>query len=161
LLGALNCARTRVVIISPYFLPDAGLVSALNIAALRGVQVDIYLPSVSDLHLAKWASTAQLPLVLEYGCRVWLTPAPFWHTKVMLVDDAWAMIGSSNWDPRSLRLNFEFNVECYDPALAGAIDALLKPGLARATQVTLQKLDKRSFLVKLRDGLARLLAPYL
>ena len=56
--------------------------------------------------------------VLERGCRVWLSPPPFDHTKLMLVDRAWTLFGSGNWDPRSLRLNFEFDVECYDCALA-------------------------------------------
>lgn len=161
LLGALSCARSRVVIATPYFLPDADLVAALNIAALRGVRVDILLPKESDLRLVHWATMAQLPLVLEYGCHIWSVPGPFIHTKLMLVDGIWTMLGSANWDARSLRLNFEFNVECYDAALASKLEATLDANLKRAESITLAKLQSRRFFIKLRDGLARLLTPYL
>jgi cardiolipin synthase len=161
LLGALSSARTRVVIVTPYFLPDADLISALNITALRGVQVDILLPQESDLRLVRWATTAQLDQVLEYGCRVWIKPGPFTHTKVMLVDGVWTMLGSANWDTRSLRLNFEFNIECYDRTLAASIESSLEKDFASAERMTIPKLNRRPFLVKLRDGVARLFLPYL
>ncbi len=61
--------------------------------------------------------------MLERGCRVWLSPPPFDHSKLMLVDRTWTLFGSGNWDPRSLRLNFEFDVECYDRELAEALYA--------------------------------------
>ncbi len=115
LLGALACARSSVLIVTPYFLPDAGLITALNVTALRGVAVDIVLPERNNLRLVQWASTALLWQVLEQGCWVWLSPPPFDHSKLMVVDGTWALVGSANWDPRSLRLNFEFNLECYDP----------------------------------------------
>ena len=98
LLGALSSARKHVVIRTPYFLPDSNLIFALNITALRGVQVDILLPQATDLLLVRWAATAQLAQVLEYGCRVWFMPGPFTHTKLMLVDGIWTMLGSANWD---------------------------------------------------------------
>jgi len=73
------------------------------------------------------------------------------------------LIGSTNWDPRSLRLNFEFNVECYDDAFAGrlGLDELIDGKAENAREVTIEQLDRRSFPVQLRDGLARLLTPYL
>lgn len=161
LLGALTTARRRVRIVTPYFLPDATLVTALNVAALRGVEVDVVLPQVSNLPLVQWAQTAQLWQVLERGCRVWLTPPPFDHTKAMTVDGVWALLGSANWDPRSLRLNFEFDVEAYDPDLAARVDALVDARLATAHQVTLDEVDRRALALRLRDGVARLLSPYL
>jgi cardiolipin synthase len=161
LIGALTCARERVVVMTPYFLPDDALSEALNVAALRGVQVDIILPEANNLALVKWASTAMLFQVLERGCRVWLSAPPFDHTKLMLVDDVWTLLGSANWDPRSLRLNFEFNVECYDRALAAELNKLVARRLEGARQVTLRDLDGRFLLVKLRDGIARLFSPYL
>jgi cardiolipin synthase A/B len=161
LLGALSTARTRVVIVTPYFLPDAELISALNTTALRGVQVDILLPEENDLHLVRWAATAQFAHLLEYGCRIWITPGQFRHTKLMLVDGAWTMLGSANWDARSLRLNFEFNIECYDLALTASLESCLDKSFADAERMTLTKLNRRSFLAKLRDGVARLLMPYL
>lgn len=160
-LGALACAERRVRIVTPYFLPDAGLISALDVTALRGVDVDILLPEVNNLVFVQWASTAQLWQVLRRGCRVHLTRPPFDHSKLMLVDDHWVHFGSSNWDPRSLRLNFEFDVECYDDALAATLNALVDRKLGGARRVTLEDVDGRSLPIRLRDGIARLAAPYL
>jgi cardiolipin synthase len=161
LLGALACAQHSVRVVTPYFLPDAALITALNIAALRGVVVDILLPARGNLRLIQWASTAQLWQVLERGCRVWLTPPPFDHTKLLLVDGVWALLGSANWDARSLRLNFELNLECYDSALGSLLEGLVQSKLRGAQPLTLADVDNRSLPVRLRDGLARLLSPYL
>jgi cardiolipin synthase len=159
--GALSCANESVAIVTPYFLPDPGLISALSVAALRGVQVDIILPQRNNLWLVKWASAAELWQVLEHGCRVWLVGPAFDHTKLMLVDGVWSLIGSANWDPRSLRLNFELDVECYDPDLAAELGGLVRRKLEKATPVTLADVENRNVLLKLRDGVARLLTPYL
>jgi cardiolipin synthase len=92
---------------------------------------------------------------------VWLSPPPFDHSKLMVVDGAWSLIGSANWDPRSLRLNFEFDLECYDRALAVALEGLARDRIRRAHRVTLEEADGRPLPTRLRDGLARLLSPYL
>jgi cardiolipin synthase len=160
-LGALTCARERVRIATPYFLPDVALVASLGAAALRGVQVDILLPVRNNLRLVQWASTAMLDQVLEHGCRVWLNPEPFDHTKLLVVDGAWVLLGSANWDPRSLELNFEFDLECYDTALAGQLEAVIADKMSRGRRVTLDDLAKRSLPVRLRDGIAWLFTPYL
>jgi cardiolipin synthase len=99
--------------------------------------------------------------VLERGCRVWLSPPPFDHTKLVVVDGVWSLLGSANWDPRSLRLNFELDVECFDVRLAASLEALGAARIARARRLTLADVDRRSLPVKLRDGVARLLSPYL
>ncbi|HSN90572.1 MAG TPA: phospholipase D-like domain-containing protein [Anaeromyxobacteraceae bacterium] len=161
LLGALATARSSVRIVTPYFLPDPGLLTALDVAAMRGVEVDVVLPERGNLPLVAWAQTAQLWQVLERGCRVWLTPPPFDHTKLMVVDGAWSLLGSANWDPRSLRLNFELDVECYDPDLGRRVEALAAERIARARAITLAELEARPLAVKLRDGVARLFSPYL
>jgi cardiolipin synthase A/B len=161
LLGALASARESVRIVTPYFLPDPATIAALGVAALRGVRVDIVLPSKVNIWLVQWAATAQLWQVLRPGCRVHVTPLPFDHTKLMVVDRAWTLFGSSNWDPRSLRLNFELDVECHDPRLAERMDALVDEKIATAREVTLEEVDGRSLPVKLGHGLARLMSPYL
>ncbi len=79
----------------------------------------------------------------------------------MLVDGCWALLGSANWDPRSLRLNFEFNLECYDLDLARRLLDLIEAKRKSAHLVTLQEMDARPLPARLRDGLARLLTPYL
>jgi cardiolipin synthase len=125
------------------------------------VAVDVVLPAENNLTLVRWASTALLWQVLERGCRVWLTPPPFDHTKLLVVDGAWALVGSSNWDPRSLRLNFEFDRECHSAALAAALTELALARLRLARPVSLTDVDGRSLPARLCDGLARLLSPYL
>ncbi len=162
LVGALSCAHTRVSIMTPYFLPDNAIIAALNVAAMRGVEVDIILPEKNNLITVQWASTAMLWEVLEHDCcRVFLAPPPFDHTKLMLVDGLWTLLGSGNWDPRSLRLNFEFNVECYSRPLATQLQDLFDKKRSVSREVTLAEVDGRSLPVKLRDGVARLLTPYL
>jgi cardiolipin synthase len=160
-MGALACARQRVRIVTPYFIPDAGLISALDVAALRGVHVEILLPEVNNLAIVQWAATAQLWQVLQRGCRVYYTAPPFDHSKLMLVDDGWVLFGSTNWDPRSLRLNFEFGVECYNVPLAKTLNGLVDRKLERARQITTGEVNARPLYIKLRDGVARLAAPYL
>ena len=161
LLGALAQARRRVRICTPYFLPDPALIAALNVTALRGVDVEIVVPARPNLRMVHWAAMAQASLLLPSGCRILMTPPPFDHAKVMLVDDAWAFIGSANWDSRSLRLNFEFNLECYDRALAARLDRILDDRVAAARPLTLDALARRPLAVRLRDGIARLGSPYL
>ncbi len=161
LLGAIACAESSISIVSPYFLPDESLIMALNVAALRGVQVDIVLPQVNNLVLVQWASTALLWELIERGCRLWLSPPPFDHTKLMVVDKTWGLVGSANWDPRSLRLNFEFNVECYDRDLAGRLQERIDLRIAKSRRVTMADVHGRPLAVQLRDGIARLFTPYL
>ena len=161
LYAALAGATRSVAIATPYFLPDSALIGALNTAALRGVRVDVLLPEVSDNRLVRWASQALYWQVLERGCHLWLSPPPFDHSKLFLVDDAWTMIGSTNWDPRSLRLNFEVNVEVFDADFAGRARQWFDSRLATAREVTLAEVEGRPLDRRLRDGAARLLAPYL
>jgi cardiolipin synthase len=146
---------------TPYFLPDSPIVSSLNLAAMRGVDVEILLPSQNNLPVVQWASRAMWWQVLERGCRLWLTVPPFDHSKLMIVDDAWVLVGSANWDARSLRLNFEYNLESYDAALAARMGKLMDQKRVGAHAVTLQEIDKRGLLVRLGDGVARLASPYL
>jgi cardiolipin synthase A/B len=161
ILGAISCARTSIRVVTPYFLPDSALISALNLAAMRGVTVDVILPGKNNLPFVHWASCALLWQILERGCRIWFTPPPFDHSKLMIVDGVWSLIGSANWDPRSLRLNFEFNVETYDRDLAGRLEQLVQKKLRHARRTTLEEMDSRSLPIKLRDGVARLLAPFM
>lgn len=161
ILGALARAERRVRILSPYFLPDAILQASLALAAMRGVEVEILFPERSNLRLVQWASQAQIGRLIAWGCRVWLTAPPFDHAKAMTVDGLWSLIGSANWDERSLRLNFEFCVEAYDTGLATAIDAMIDARRLHARPLEADESENRSLSVKLRNGAAWLLSPYL
>jgi cardiolipin synthase len=161
LLGALSIARYSVRILTAYFVPDLAIISALNLAAMRGVEVDIILPAKNNLPFVHWASRAMWWQVLSHGCRIWLTPPPFDHSKLMLVDAGWALLGSANWDARSLRLNFEYNVESYDTEFCSRLERIVLAKRSSARQVTLEEVDARPLPGRLRDGVARLLTPYL
>ena len=158
---ALALARERVRIVTPYFLPNEALLAALEVAAMRGVGVEIVLPEKGNLSLVRWAMSAQLWQVLQRGCRVHLTPAPFDHSKLTVVDDVWTLIGSANWDSRSLRLNFELNVECYGRNFSAAANRLIDERIAGGRETSLAEVDARPLPIRLRDGVARLASPYL
>jgi cardiolipin synthase A/B len=159
ILEAIACARVSVRIITPYFLPDDRLITGLALAAFRGVAVDIVLPENSNHPTVDWGSRAQIGPLLAAGCRIWTHPAPFNHSKLMTVDRIWCLVGSSNWDVRSFRLNFELDLEIYDPALAQQVDELISA--KQGKQISTAQLKARSFPVRIRDAAARLMLPYL
>jgi len=161
IVGGLNQAQRSVRVLTPYFVPDGALITAVDVAAMRGVEVDIVLPARSDLPHVHWAAWGQLWQVLERGCRIWSSAGPFDHSKLMVVDGAWTLLGSANWDARSLRLNFELNVECYSVEFGARMDGLVQARINAAQRVTMDQVNARSLPVKLRDGVARLFAPFL
>ena len=159
LLEAVSCARNSVQLMTPYFLPDERLVSTLAMAAMRGVEVDVIVPERSDHRMIDWAFHAHVGPLLEPGVRVWRNPPPFEHTKLLLIDRTWCFIGSSNWDMRSLRLNFELNVEVYHDGLCERLDALIQK--RKRIRLTADELAARSVPQRLRDAAVRLFLPYL
>lgn len=159
--AAIARAERRIRIVTPYFLPDDRINSQLILAALRGVSVEILLPEVSDQAYMDWAMNASLAPLIRSGCQISRAEPPFDHSKLMTVDGGWAMFGSANWDARSLRLNFEFNVEAYDPDFATEIDGLIDAKQAKGRPVTVAELRRRPLPVRLRDAATRLLTPYL
>ena len=161
ILGAIASARDSLRIMTPYFLPDTAMIAGLRVAALRGVRVDIVLPERGNIPMAQWASRALLWQLLKAGCRVHLSPPPFDHTKLFVVDRTWTLFGTTNWDARSLRLNFELDVECYDEGFAARTDDFIAARIAESREFTLADADGRPLLARIRDGLARLLMPYL
>lgn len=161
ILTALGVARRRVCVVSPYFLPDPPLVAALDVAALRGVQVDVVIPARTNFRFVDAAVRGGLWQLRDHGVRIWMSPPPFDHTKLMTVDGAWALLGSSNWDPRSMRLNFELDLEAYDPDLVAALDALVDARIARARRFTRADLDGRRWPRRILDGAASVAQPYL
>ncbi len=161
LMGAFSVARRSIRIISPYFLPDRELVSALATAGRRGVEIDIVVPAQNNLVLVERAMIAQFEQVLKNYCRVWRADGPFDHSKLLAVDGVWAFVGSSNLDPRSLRLNFEIDVEVLDADFAGMIESRIDAAIASAAPVTVEGLRARPFPLRLFDRILWLGSPYL
>jgi cardiolipin synthase A/B len=161
LIGAMTSARESLRIMTPYFIPTREIVAAITSAVLRGVKVEIILPAASNLPFVDWACRALLWEVLVHGAEVYWQPAPFNHAKLLVVDDFYVNLGSANLDPRSLRLNFELNLEVFDTELAGELRRYFDEVRGRSTRVSIESLDRRPFAIKLRDATAKMFSPYL
>ena len=145
----------------PYFLPDQVLMGAINTAARRGVVVDIVIPGQNNLRLVNYAMTAQLDQVIQAGCRVWRATGTFNHAKLITIDGQWSYAGSSNMDPRSLRLNFELDMEVYSSQLAQQLQTLIDTEIAQAERVSQESLAAIPFRKRLRNRVIWLASPYL
>ena len=161
LMGAVSVAKRHIRIMSPYFLPDRELISAIVTAARRGVEIDIVVPSSNNLKLVDLAMTAQFDQLLKYGCRIWRASGAFNHSKLTVIDGAWSYVGSSNIDPRSLRLNFEVDIEVVDPDFADLITNRIATALSQAEEVKLDELKARPFAQRLVERITWLGSPYL
>jgi cardiolipin synthase A/B len=161
IVGALSVARRQILVMTPYFIPEPELTSALQAAALRGVAVTLVLPATSNLHYVDWASRRWLPPLLERGVRIFLQPEPFSHTKLLVVDGSYAQIGSANMDLRSLRLNFEIAVEVYCESTCRQLVDYIEGARAHSVEYTLAAARGLSLGVRIRNSALWLLSPYL
>ncbi len=159
-LGALSCAQKSVKIVTPYFLPENNILTALEIAAMRGVDVEIILPSKSNIFGMDCAMRANFARLLTKGVKIYRTHPPFDHSKILLVDSAWLFFGSANWDVRSFKLNFECNLECVDKDLAAQVEKIIehKKSIARGEKP--EEHLHPSFWRKITDNAFKLLTPY-
>ena len=159
-LGALSCAQKSVHIVTPYFLPENNILTSLEIAAMRGVEVEIILPSKSNIVGMDGAMRANFKRLLAKGVKIFRTQPPFDHSKIMVVDGAWLFVGSANWDVRSFKLNFECNMECMDKQLAEEVLKIIAHKKAHAHSEKWDQHIRPPLLRKLADNALRLLTPY-
>jgi cardiolipin synthase len=158
---AINDARQRVWIASPYFVPDLQILSALKLAALRGVDVRIMLPEKPDHRTVYLASFSYYQNTLPNGIQIYRYTAGFMHQKVFLIDSAYAAVGTANLDNRSFRLNFEITILNYDAGFIKQVADMLSEDFSRCRAVTMEDYTQKSFFFKLAVRSARLLAPVL
>lgn len=161
LLGVFSAAQQRIWIMTPYFLPGPVIIGALQAARLRGVDVRIFLPERTNIHLAHYAAQHTLPNLLDKDLTIYLQPPPFIHTKAILVDNCYSLIGSANLDPRSLRLNFELCVEVFSHEFAVKIADYFEGCLPSARRITSENSVALSLPVRIRNAIAWLFSPYL
>jgi cardiolipin synthase len=161
LFAALNAARQRVCLLTPYFLPASILMAALKLCSTRGVEVIIITPARNNIPFVSWAAQTLYPELLHAGCRIYESPPPFDHSKMLLIDDSWSFIGSTNWDPRSLRLNFEFNVACHSQDLNQRLFEIFSRKQGESVEVSEAALQGLPLPERLRNGFARLFIPVL
>lgn len=161
LVGVLSSAKQRIWLMTPYFLPGLDLIGALVGARLRGVDVKIIVPEITNVYMTHWATQHNLSFILARELNVLLQPAPFVHTKAILIDDNYSLIGSANLDPRSLRLNFELGVEIFSEQFNAELSSYFDTKLKSAYPLTREKLQARPAWIRIRDALAWLFSPYL
>jgi cardiolipin synthase A/B len=160
-LHTINRARKRLWIASPYFVPDEAVRAALQLAALKGVDVRIMIPERPDHKTVYLAGFSYLPEMEAAGVKVFRYGAGFLHQKVMLVDDRLASVGTANLDNRSLRLNFELSMVVLDPAFCGEVERMLEADFANCREVDGRDYTGKPLWFRVLVRLAKLMAPVL
>ncbi|MDQ6801467.1 MAG: cardiolipin synthase [Acidobacteriota bacterium] len=158
-IALINAATSRLWIASPYFVPDEQFITALQLAALRGVDVRIMFPKKSDNLLVSLSVWSYLDDLEKVGIQVYQYTRGFMHQKVTLIDDAACTIGTANFDNRSFRLNFEITIAIADGDFASQVRAMLETDFANSDRITTAELAARSFAFRLATRAARLAAP--
>jgi len=152
----IHLARRRLVLVTPYFVPDEATLSALRIAALSGVQVQLILSASSNQTLTAWAQEAYYDELLRCGVRIALYEPHFLHAKHLSVDDDIALLGSINLDIRSFALNAEIGLLCYDSGLVRQLRDIEADYLQHAQALDLEQWRRRPTWRRSREGIARL-----
>jgi cardiolipin synthase A/B len=158
-IAAIGQARTRLWIASPYFVPDEQFVTALQLAALRGVDVRVLVPDHSDSMLVNLSGWSYVEALEQAGVAMYRYQGGFMHQKVTLIDDDWCTVGTANFDNRSFRLNFEVTMAVLDRGLAADVRRMLEDDFARSRRVRAADLKARSPVFRFAVRLARLSAP--
>ncbi|PKO18068.1 cardiolipin synthase [candidate division BRC1 bacterium HGW-BRC1-1] len=160
-LKMINAARERLWIASPYFVPDQQMMSALQLAALRGVDVRVLVPHKSDSFIVGLAMKSFIPACEEAGIKVFWYKEDFMHQKVILADHDLASVGTANFDNRSFRLNFEIMLVVKDALFNTQVAEMLEKDFARSTRIEGAEIKEDSFPQRFMVNLTRLFAPVL
>jgi len=160
-VSALHSASKEVVITTPYLIPDESLVEGLEVAVLNGADIKLVIPRRSDQFLVGKAAMAYYDLLMDKGVRIFLYDDGVIHAKTMSVDGNLCFFGSSNFDIRSFTLNFEINCVVYGEKTVAPILAEQKKFLEASTELSKLEWEKRPFLFKTVEGVAKLMSPLL
>lgn len=158
---SINSSRKRIWITSPYFVPNESVVEALQLAALRGVDVRIMMPDKPDKRLVWLAAFSYIPEVGQSGVKFYRYQKGFLHQKVMLIDSDIAVVGTANLDNRSLRLNFELSVLVIEPTFVQSVMSMLENDFANSRMVDIDEGERRAWPFRVAVALSRLLSPML
>lgn len=154
-------ARKSVYIQTPYFIPDTSFMDACKIALLSGVDLRIMIPNKPDHPFVYWATWAYAGDLLNYGAKILLYENGFLHAKTIVADGEVASVGTMNIDSRSFRLNFEVNAIVYDRQVAAQLQDLFLQDSRLSSELTPERYKERSLMIKLKEGISRLLSPIL
>jgi cardiolipin synthase len=159
--GQISRASHKVTIVTPYFIPTSSMLDAIQTATLHGVNVDIYLPQILDQKIMQWARMHIIKEAIESGANIYFREGSFSHTKLFLVDNDYCFVGSPNWDPRSLMLNYESGIECHDAALSQALWDYVANIKKSSALYTILDYNAISLVQKIRNSIAWMSSPYL
>ncbi|MGG4440265.1 cardiolipin synthase [Brevibacillus fortis] len=154
-------ARKKIYLQTPYFVPDEGMLTALKMAAMSGVDVRVMVPGKPDNLMVFWATHSYLGDLLKSGVRCFLYEKGFMHAKTIVVDTQLSSVGTANVDIRSFKLNFETNAFMYDSKMAEELEELFVSDLADCREITLGEYVNRPLRLRLLESLTRLLSPLL
>jgi cardiolipin synthase A/B len=160
-MHAINSAKERIWIASPYFVPDDAVVQALQLAALRGVDVRVLIPEKADSRLVTLAAYSYFQELKAVGARFYRYQSGFLHGKFMLMDNQLATVGTANFDNRSFRLNFEITAVVSDEAFAGEVRDMFEHDFRNSRRMVPGELDAKPVWFRLAVRVTRLLAPLL
>jgi len=158
---AISVARNYIYITTPYFIPNDQILTAIQSAALSGVEVKLLIPKKSDSVVVQAAMMSYVKELLFAGARVFLYNSGFIHVKTIVIDDSLSTVGTANMDYRSFNINFEVNAFIYDSDIANEIKSQFNDDLAQADELFLSRWEKRPLTKRLLESSARLLAPIL
>ena len=157
----ISSAKKSIWIQTPYFIPDASLLDALRIAALTGKDVRIMIPNKPDHLFVYWATTYHVGEMLKAGAKIFIYDNGFIHSKTIIVDEQVSSVGTANIDVRSFKLNFEVNAFIYNECIAKSLTESYLKDIEVSKEWTLEEYNKRSWFIRFKESISRLLSPIL
>lgn len=160
-LHMINRAKKYIYIQSPYFIPDESVMDALKMAILSGIDVRIMVPNKPDHMFVYWATYSYIGELASLGAKTYIYENGFIHTKMIIIDDEVASLGSANFDYRSFKLNFELNAFMYDYKTTKEFRKIFLDDINKSTLISYSKYQKRSLIIRIKEAFARLISPIL
>ena len=160
-MAAINTARQQILIMTPYFIPDKSFVDMLCFAAARGIEVKLIVPETTDHWYVKYASQSYHKKLLRSGVRIFIKGGSFVHSKAMLIDGVTAIMGSSNCDSRSFRLNYELDFVAQNDAFGEQLGEHFANGFKSSTEITTTTIAEKKLYSVLLENTCSLLSPIL
>ncbi|KGR75516.1 cardiolipin synthase [Ureibacillus sinduriensis] len=154
-------AKRYIYIQTPYFIPDSSFLNAIEIASLSGIDVRIMIPNKPDHMFVYWATYSYVGQLLRAGAKIYIYEKGFIHAKSIVIDDEASTVGTANIDVRSFSLNFEVNAFIYDRTLSHELAEIFEKDIFDCTELTIEKYENRSGIIKFKESISRLLTPIL
>ncbi|WP_408057155.1 cardiolipin synthase [Ureibacillus acetophenoni] len=160
-LKLLMSAKRYIYIQTPYFIPDSSFLNAVEVATLSGIDVRIMIPNKPDHMFVYWATYSYVGELLKAGAKVYIYEKGFIHAKMIVIDDEASTVGTANIDVRSFSLNFEVNAFIYNRTISHELAEIFERDIFDCSELTLEKYNNRSNMIKFKESVSRLLTPIL